>query len=57
MKRVQIFLDDSRFRLEQEVEKLINSPGVRVIAMSLSESGRYYSVLVCYEVIGNESIS
>lgn len=49
MKRVEIFLNDSRYKLEQEVEKLINRPGVRVIAMSLSESGRYYSVLVCYE--------
>lgn len=49
MKRVEIFLDDSRVRIEREVEELINRPGVRVIAMSLSESGRYYSVLVCYE--------
>lgn len=49
MKKVEIFLEDSRVELKRKVEELINRPGVRVIAMSLSESGRYYSVLVCYE--------
>ena len=55
MKRVEIFLDDSRFKLERKVEELINRPGVRVISMSLSESGCYYSVLVCYEEDEDES--
>ena len=49
MKRVEIFINDSRSGLEREIEILINSPGVRVISMSLSANGRYYSVLVCYE--------
>lgn len=49
MKKVEIFLDDSRFKLERKVEELINRSGVRVISMSLSMDGRYYSVLVCYE--------
>lgn len=49
MKRVEIFLEDSRFKLERKVEELINRSGVRVISMSLSMYGSYYSVLVCYE--------
>lgn len=49
MKRVEIFIDDSRDRLEREIERFINRSGVRVISMSLSAEGRYYSVLVCYE--------
>jgi hypothetical protein len=49
MKRVEIFLDDSRSKLERKVEELINRSGVLLISISLSVAGRYYSVLVCYE--------
>lgn len=53
MKRVKIFLGDTRYKLENEIQKLINRPNVRVISMSLSVDGRYYSVLVCYEEVNN----
>lgn len=49
MKRVEIFLEDTRFKLERKLEELINRPGVRLISMSLSTYAWNYCALVYYE--------